>query len=106
MVAEFRRRREAFVAGLNEVPGFRCAMPGGAFYAFPNVTGTGMSSKELADFLLHEAGVAGLNGGSFGESGDGYIRFSYANSLANLMEAVERIKKVSAGWKARALVNR
>jgi aspartate aminotransferase len=101
MVAEFRRRREAFVAGLNEVPGFRCAMPGGAFYAFPNVTGTGMSSKELADFLLYEAGVAALNGGSFGERGDGYIRFSYANSLANLMEAAERIKKVSARWEAR-----
>src|ERR1700674_3070819 len=96
MVAEFRRRRDAFVAGLNEVPGFRCALPGGAFYAFPNVTGTGMSSKQLADFLLYEAGVAGLNGGSFGERGDGYIRFSYANSFANLMEAVERIKRVSA----------
>jgi aspartate/methionine/tyrosine aminotransferase len=106
MVAEFRHRRDAFVAGLNEVPGFRCAMPGGAFYAFPNVTGTGMSSKELADFLLYEAGVAGLNGGSFGESGNGYIRFSYANSLANLMEAVDRIKKVSARWGTQALVNR
>jgi aspartate/methionine/tyrosine aminotransferase len=106
MVAEFRHRRDAFVAGLNDVPGFRCAMPGGAFYAFPNVTGTGMSSKELADFLLYEAGVAGLNGGSFGESGNGYIRFSYANSLANLMEAVDRIKKVSARWGTQALVNR
>jgi aspartate aminotransferase len=92
MVAEFRRRRDAFVAGLNAVPGFRCAMPGGAFYAFPNVTGTGMSSKQLADFLLYEAGVAGLNGGSFGERGDGFIRFSYANSFDNLMEAVDRIK--------------
>jgi aspartate/methionine/tyrosine aminotransferase len=103
MVAEFRRRRDAFVAGLNAVPGFRCDMPGGAFYAFPNVTGTGMGSKELADFLLYEAGVAGLNGGSFGERGEGYIRFSYANSFANLMEAVERIRKVSAGWDAGAL---
>jgi aspartate/methionine/tyrosine aminotransferase len=98
MVAEFRRRRDAIVAGLNQVPGFRCAMPGGAFYAFPNITGTGMSSKELADLLLYEAGVAGLNGASFGEYGEGYIRFSYANSLPNLMEAVERIKKVSVRW--------
>ena len=100
MVAEFRRRRDAIVAGLNQVPGFRCAMPGGAFYAFANVTGTGMSSKELADLLLYEAGVAGLNGGCFGEYGDGYIRFSYANSLPNLMEAVERIKKMSVRWEA------
>ena len=60
MVAEFRRRRDAIVAALNTLPGFRCAMPGGAFYAFPNVTGTGMSSKDLADLLLYEAGVAAL----------------------------------------------
>ena len=100
MVAEFRRRRDAIVAGLNQIPGFRCPMPGGAFYAFPNVTGTGMSSKELADFLLYEAGVACLNGGCFGEYGDGYIRFSYANSQENLMEAVARIQKVSARWEA------
>ena len=98
MVAEFRRRRDAIVAGLNQVPGFRCAMPGGAFYAFPNITGTGMTSKELADLLLYEAGVAGLNGASFGEYGEGYIRFSYANSLDNLMDAVDRIRKVSARW--------
>jgi aspartate aminotransferase len=102
MVKEFRRRRDAFVAGLNQIPGFRCALPRGAFYAFPNVTGTGINSKELADYLLYEAGVAGLNGGSFGEYGDGYIRFSYANSLENLMEAVERIKKVSTRWHAEA----
>jgi aspartate/methionine/tyrosine aminotransferase len=104
MVAEFRRRRDAFVAGLNLIPGFRCALPGGAFYAFANVTGTGMSSKELADYLLYEGGVAGLNGGSFGAHGDGYIRFSYANSLPNLMEAVQRILKVSARWQAAAAV--
>src|SRR5215471_5702825 len=66
MVAEFRRRRDALVAGLNQIPGFRCALPGGAFYAFPNVTGTGMDSKELADLLLEEGGVACLNGGGFG----------------------------------------
>src|SRR5271157_5278296 len=100
MVAEFRRRRDAICRGLNEIPGFRCAVPGGAFYAFSNVTGTGISSNELADYLLYEAGVSCLHGGCFGEYGDGYIRFSYANSLANLMEAVERIKKVSVRWEA------
>ena len=92
MVAEFRRRRDAFCAGLNQIPGFRCALPGGAFYAFANVTGTGMKSKELADYLLYEAGISCLSGAAFGEFGEGYIRFSYANSYDNLMQAVERIK--------------
>ena len=92
MVAEFRRRRDAFCAGLNRVPGFRCPLPGGAFYSFPNITGTGMQSKELADYLLYEAGVACLSGAAFGEYGEGYIRFSYANSYENLMHAVELIK--------------
>ena len=100
MVAEFRRRRDIVVAGLSRIPGFRCPVPGGAFYAFPNVAGTGMGSKELADFLLYEAGVAGLNGGSFGEYGEGYIRFSYANSQENLREAIARIQKVSTRWEA------
>ena len=98
MVAEFRRRRDTICKGLNQIPGFRCAAPGGAFYAFANVTGTGIPSQELAAYLLEKAGVACLNGGSFGKHGDGYIRFSYANSLANLMEAVERIQKVSVRW--------
>lgn len=98
MVAEFRRRRDAICQGLNEIPGFRCAVPGGAFYAFANVTGTGIDSAELADFLLNEAGVSCLDGACFGEYGAGYVRFSYANSLANLHEAVERIKKVAARW--------
>ena len=102
MVSDLRRRRDAFVAGLNRIPGFRCALPGGAFYAFANVANTGIGSKELADYLLYEAGVAGLNGGAFGEYGDGYIRFSYANSLENLMEAVARIQKVSARWQTAA----
>jgi aspartate/methionine/tyrosine aminotransferase len=93
MVAEFRRRRDAFVAGLNSLPGFRCQLPQGAFYAFPNVEGTGRSSKQLADELLYEAGVACLNGTAFGEHGDGFIRFSYANSYENLMEAVERMRR-------------
>lgn len=100
MVTEFKRRRDAFCAGLNQIPGFRCALPGGAFYAFPNVTATGMGSRQLADLLLEEAGVSCLNGGDFGEYGEGYIRFSYANSYANLMEAVERIRKVSVRWQA------
>ena len=100
MVAEFQRRRDIIVAGLNQIPGFRCALPRGAFYAFANVTATGMSSRELADYLLYEAGVAGLNGGCFGEYGNGYVRFSYANSQENLREAVARIQKVSARWEA------
>jgi aspartate/methionine/tyrosine aminotransferase len=98
MVEEFRRRREAFCRGLNEVPGFRCAAPGGAFYAFANTEGTGMGSREMADFLLNEAGVSCLDGGCFGEWGKGYLRFSYANSMANLTEAVERLKKAAPRW--------
>ena len=98
MVAEFRRRRDAFCGALNRIPGFHCALPGGAFYAFANITGTGMDSKELADLLLYEAGVSCLDGRCFGEYGRGYIRFSYANSLANLMEAAERIQKASVRW--------
>ena len=98
MVNEFRRRRDAMVKGLNEIPGFRCSVPAGAFYAFPNISGTGMSSKELANFLLNEAGVACLWGTAFGQHGDGYLRFSYANSLANILEAIDRIRKVSSKW--------
>jgi aspartate aminotransferase len=102
MVAEFRRRRDAFCRGLNQIPGFRCTIPGGAFYAYANVKDTGIRSKELADYLLQEAGVACLNGGAFGEFGEGYIRFSYANSLENLMEAVTRIQKAAVRWEALA----
>ena len=98
MVAEFRRRRDAIVKGLNEISGFRCSLPAGAFYAFPNVAGTGMSSKELADHLLYEAGVACLDGACFGEHGSGFLRFSYANSLTNIQEAVSRIRHASARW--------
>jgi aspartate/methionine/tyrosine aminotransferase len=98
MVAEFRSRRDAIVRGLNQIPGFRCPVPAGAFYVFPNVEGTGMSSKELANLLLNEAGVASLNGGAFGKHGEGYLRFSYANSLANILEAVNRIQQVSHCW--------
>ena len=91
MIAEFHRRRDAFVDGLNTLPGFRCARPEGAFYAFPNIQGTGLPSKVLADRLLTEAGVACLSGTAFGEHGEGYLRFSYANSHENLMESVRRI---------------
>jgi aspartate/methionine/tyrosine aminotransferase len=98
MVKEFRLRRDAMVAGLNTIPGFRCLTPAGAFYAFPNVTGTGIPSKDLADLLLAEAGVACVNGAAFGQYGDGYLRFSYANSLGNIEEAIARIRKLSAAW--------
>ena len=104
MVAEFRRRRDAICKELNEIPGFRCAVPLGAFYAFANVTGTGMASKELADLLLQETGVAGVDGGCFGEYGNGYIRFSYATALPNILEAMARIKRASVGWEKLAPV--
>jgi aspartate aminotransferase len=99
MVAEFRRRRDAFCAGLNALPGVRCAIPGGAFYAYPNITGTGLSSGVLADALLDKAGVACLSGTAFGAYGEGYLRFSIANSYENLMGAIERFRKLltSAG---------
>jgi aspartate/methionine/tyrosine aminotransferase len=97
MVEEFRRRRDAFCAALNTVPGFRCPIPGGAFYAFPNIQGTGWKSKELADALLQKAGVACLSGTAFGAYGDGYLRFSIANSYEKLMEAVERIRNFLMG---------
>jgi aspartate/methionine/tyrosine aminotransferase len=98
MVSEFRRRRDAIVAGLNQIPGFRSGTPSGAFYAFPNVRDTGLGSKELAELLLTEAGVACLSGHGFGEYGDGFIRFSYANSLTNIRRAVDRIGDLSKRW--------
>ena len=91
MVKEFRRRRDVIVEGLNAIEGFSCRMPKGAFYAFPNITGTGWSSKRLADYLLETAGVACLAGTAFGEYGEGYIRFSYANSIEKIATALERI---------------
>ena len=97
MVAEFRCRRDAFCAALNKISGFHCEIPGGAFYAYANVKATCMDSKVLADRLLQEAGVACLNGGAFGHFGEGYIRFSYANSLENLMEAARRIGAFMSG---------
>jgi aspartate/methionine/tyrosine aminotransferase len=101
MVREFRRRRDMFCPALNKIPGFRCPMPCGAFYAFANVEGTGLSSKEVENILLEKAGVACLDGATFGGCGDGYIRFSYANSFENLMEALRRIESVSDSWKGK-----
>ncbi len=92
MVAEFKRRRDAIVDGLREIPGFTCPRPHGAFYVFPNITGTGFPAKPLADRLLDEAGVACLSGTAFGEWGEGHLRFSYANSLENIQEALRRIR--------------
>ena len=88
---EFQRRRDVFVAGLNKITGFSCRMPKGAFYVFPNIKQTGWKSKPLADALLEQAGVAALAGTSFGEFGEGYLRFSVANSLENLKQALDRI---------------
>ena len=99
MMSEFRRRRDLFVAGLNDIDGIQCAVPGGAFYAFPNITGLGRTSKEVADYLLQEGGVAALAGDDFGPSGAGYVRFSYANSLDNLKKALERISDCAAKLK-------
>jgi aspartate aminotransferase len=92
MREEFKTRRDVFITGLNEIKGFSCRMPKGAFYAFPNITKTGWNSRRLADALLQEAGVACLAGPSFGNMGEGFLRFSIANSLENLNEALERIK--------------
>lgn len=98
MVAEFRKRRDAIVEGLNAIPGFRCAVPAGAFYVFPNVTGTGIDSARLADMILEEADVACLDGAGFGEYGKGFLRFSYANSLDNILEAIARIRRLASKW--------
>jgi aspartate/methionine/tyrosine aminotransferase len=88
---EFQRRRDVFVAGLNKIKGFSCRMPKGAFYVFPNITKTGWRSKPLEEALLEQAGVAGLSGTAFGAFGEGYLRFSVANSLENLQQALDRI---------------
>jgi aspartate/methionine/tyrosine aminotransferase len=92
MREEFRRRRQVMVDGLNAIPGFRCRTPHGAFYVFPNITGTGKNSRELAEALLTEASVACLSGTAFGKWGEGYLRFSYANSVENIQKALERIR--------------
>ncbi len=91
MCGEFKRRRDVFVAGLNKIKGFSCRLPKGAFYVFPNITQTGWRSKPLADALLEQAGVAALSGTAFGALGEGYLRFSVANSLENLQHALDRL---------------
>ena len=96
MVEAFRQRRDVIVDGLNQIPGFRCLRPKGAFYVFPNIEGTGKSSQEMEDFLLNEAGVATLAGTSFGEYGEGFVRFSYANSVENIRKALGRIGEAMA----------
>jgi aspartate aminotransferase len=92
MVAEFRRRRDVIVAGLNDIPGITCLEPQGAFYVFPNITGTGLSSAQLATQLLADAGVAALSGTAFGAYGEGFLRFSYANSVENIQAALQIVK--------------
>lgn len=94
MCEEFKQRRDVVVAGLNKIKGFSCRMPKGAFYVFPNITKTGWKSKPLADALLEQAGVAALSGTAFGEFGEGYLRFSVANSMENLQQALDRVD----GW--------
>src|SRR5579872_1281281 len=93
MRGEFAQRRDMFIPGLNRIREFSCRMPRGAFYAFPNITGTGWKSKALADALLEEAGVACLSGTSFGAFGEGYLRFSIANSMDNLSKALGRVER-------------
>ena len=93
MVSAFDERRRVILSELNQVPGFRCIEPGGAFYAFPNIEGTGMSARELQDNLLQATGVAIIAGTSFGAQGEGYVRFSYANSTENIREAIRRVRK-------------
>jgi aspartate aminotransferase len=91
MRAKFKKRRDVMVAGLNKIKGFSCRVPHGAFYVFPNITKTGWPSKKLADALLEDAGVAALSGTAFGDFGEGYLRFSVANSIENIEKALDRI---------------
>jgi aspartate/methionine/tyrosine aminotransferase len=98
MVGEFDKRRQQFIRDLNRIPGFRCQAPEGAFYAWVNISDTGVTSEELCRIMLEEAGVAAIPGAAFGSAGRDFIRFSFASSTANLQEAVERILRVSAAW--------
>ena len=98
MVGEFTKRREQFIRDLNRIPGFRCSQPEGAFYAWVNISDTGMSAEELCRILLEEAGVAAIPGAAFGDAGTDFVRFSFASSTATLQEAVERILRVSTAW--------
>jgi aspartate/methionine/tyrosine aminotransferase len=99
MVAEFAKRREQFIRDLNRVPGFRCQPPEGAFYAWVNISETGLTAEELCRIMLEEAGVAAIPGAAFGTAGAEFVRFSFASSTATLGEAVERIQRVSSAWR-------
>jgi aspartate aminotransferase len=94
VVVEFTRRRDLIVEGVNSLPGFKCHKPLGAFYVFPNITGTGMDSRTLSTKILYDAKVACLSGTAFGKYGEGYLRFSYANSAENIEKGIERIRKI------------
>jgi len=100
MVAEYRKRRDLFVAGLNRIPGFRCQMPEGSFYAWVNVEDTGLAAEEVARLLLEEAGVAGIAGAAFGSGGKSYLRFSLVSARHSLEEALDRVTRVSVRWRA------
>jgi aspartate/methionine/tyrosine aminotransferase len=104
MVGEFARRREQFARDLNRVPGFRILPPEGAFYAWVDITGTGMPAEELCRVMLEEGGVAAIPGAAFGPAGKDFVRFSFASSMETLREAVERIQKVSSAWQGTAAV--
>ena len=104
MVGEFEKRRQQFVRELNGIPGFRCAPPQGAFYAWVNIADTGIAAEELCRIMLEEAGVAAIPGAAFGNSGRDFVRFSFASSIATLHEAVERIRRVSPAWERTAVV--
>jgi aspartate aminotransferase len=100
MVAEYRKRRDQFIAGLARIPGFRCQLPDGAFYAWVNIEDTGLSAEELQKLLLEEAGVAGIGGAAFGPGGKNYLRFSLVSARNLLEEALERMQRISAQWRA------
>ena len=104
MVGEFEKRRQQFARELNGIPGFRCAPPQGAFYAWVNIADTGIAAEELCRIMLEEAGVAAIPGAAFGNSGRDFVRFSFASSIATLHEAVERIRRVSPAWERTAVV--
>ena len=103
MVDEFEKRRQQFARELNSIPGFRCAPPQGAFYAWVNIADTGIAAEELCRIMLEEAGVAAIPGAAFGVSGKDFVRFSFASSIATLHEAVERIRRVSPAWERTAV---
>lgn len=103
MVDEFGKRRQQFARELNQVPGFRCAPPQGAFYAWVNIAETGLAAEEVCRIMLEEAGVAAIPGAAFGASGKDFVRFSFASSTATLHEAVERIRRVSPAWERTAI---